>query len=122
MNKRDKTVCKKILRYCDEIEETHRFFQNDEQKFLDKEQGFIYRNAVTMAVLQIGELAKRLSDDFLQNHSAIPWRQIIRTRDVYAHHYGSVDYDVLWDTSHGDINDLKAYLTELVNESSTDER
>ena len=107
MNKRDQMILEKIVRYCDEIEETHRFFQYSEELFCDKQRGFIYRNAVTMAILQIGELSKHLSEQLVSSQPSVPWKQIIRTRDVYAHHYGSIEYEVVWKTSHESISELK---------------
>jgi uncharacterized protein with HEPN domain len=66
-----------------------------------------------MNILQIGELAKGLSEEFLNAHSSIPWRQIIRTRDVYAHHYGAIEYEVVWETAHDGILELSDYLKSI---------
>ena len=64
---------------------------------------FVYRNSVVMPILQIGELAKKLSDEYLLENRTIPWRAIMGMRDIFAHHYGSVDYQELWQTSHEDV-------------------
>ena len=101
---------KKMLRYCEQIEKTHRQFSGDQALFFSEEEGFIYRNAVSMPILQIGELAKHLSDDFRRSHGDIPWRAITGMRDIFAHHYGSVDYSELWHTSRDDISALKRFL------------
>ncbi len=111
MNSRDKSILDKIVRYCNEIEATHQYFHDDKSLFCDEQQGFIYRNAVTMAILQIGELAKKLSDEYRASHTDVPWKLVIRTRDVYAHHYGSVEYDLVWDTAHEGISELKQALS-----------
>ena len=63
-----------------------------------------------MPILQIGELVKKLSEEYLSRNSAIPWRAIMGMRDIFAHHYGSVDYQELWQTSHGDVQELDAYI------------
>ncbi len=111
MSDSDRTIVLKMIRYCGQIEETHRKFQEDSTLFFSEE-GFIYRNAVSMPILQIGELSKKLSDDFRKTHSSIPWRAIMGMRDIFAHHYGSVDYSELWHTSHEDIAALKGYLEQ----------
>ena len=110
MSSRDEIVLSKIMKYCEEIRETHAFFHDDQALFCDEQRGFIYRNAVTMAILQIGELAKHLSQDYLKSHPQIPWKQIIRTRDVYAHHYGSIEYEIVWQTSKDSVAELTAQL------------
>lgn len=113
MNERDKVIVSKIIAHCKDIEKTHEFFGNYKTLFTDKEEGVIYRNAITMPILQIGELAKQLSEDFLNNHKEIPWKMIIRMRDVVAHHYGSLDFEMVWNTSKGDIQELKTILSGL---------
>ena len=110
MNGRDKIIVLKILAYCKEIQKTHIFFQDSKEFFFDHEDGHVYRNSITMSILQIGELAKNLSDEFLKNYPDIPWRQIKGMRDIFAHHYGSVDFKFVWHTSHDDIDELMNVL------------
>ena len=114
MEARDKTILCKMFQYCEEIQTTHRHFGNSEQLFFDRKGGFIYRNSIAMPILQIGELAKNLSREFLCAHPAVPWKAIMRMRDFFAHHYGSVDYHYVWETAHSDIDALKAFLTPFV--------
>ncbi len=114
MNGRDKTVIQKMLRYCEQIERTHRQFQEDEALFFNEEEGFVYSNAVSMPILQIGELAKHLSNDFRASHQRIPWRAITGMRDIFAHHYGTVDFSELWHTSKDDITALKQFLEQQI--------
>ena len=108
--KKDVIIVKKILRYCEEIIKTHIAFNNNRDLFFNREEGFIYRNSITMPILQIGELAKNLSQNFITEHNAIPWKAIARMRDIFAHHYGSIDYEMTWNTSIDDISMLKTYL------------
>jgi uncharacterized protein with HEPN domain len=44
----------------------------------------------------IGEAARRLSDDFRNQHPEIPWRVIMATRHILAHDYDAVDNDIVW--------------------------
>ena len=68
---------------------------------------------MTMPILQIGELVKNLSKDFTKAYNSMPWKTISRMRDVFAHHYGSLDYDMTWNTSIEDITALKEYLESI---------
>jgi uncharacterized protein with HEPN domain len=113
MNDRDVAIVNKIIAYCNEIEKTHSFFKDDKELFFNKEAGFVYRNSITMPILQIGELAKNLSDDFRNDHSDMHWREIMGIRDIFAHHYGSLDYDMAWNTSKEDVKELRDYLLSL---------
>ena len=113
MRQRDKTILTKIMNYCIEIKETHNHFKNDKELFTDEKSGFIYRNSITMPILQIGELAKTLSDEFLNEYTKIPWKSIMRMRDIVAHHYGSLDYEIVWTTSISDILELYLGIEEI---------
>lgn len=112
-NKRDAVIVEKILKYCEEIAKTHTAFKNDKDLFFNKEDGFIYRNSITMPILQIGELVKNLSEDFTAKYNTMPWKAIAGMRDVFAHHYGSIDYEMTWNTSVEDIVSLKEYLETI---------
>ena len=60
----------------------------------------------------IEALAKRLSEEYLLANKDILWRAIMGMRDIFAHHYGSVDYQELWQTTHDDIMDLARYIQQ----------
>ena len=113
INNRDLQIVRKIIKYCNEVQLTHESFQNDKQLFCDREKGFIYRNSISMPVMQIGELVKNLSREFTSGHDRIFWREIARMRDFFAHHYGMIDYEITWNTSQHDIPELKNYLENI---------
>ena len=72
------------------------------------------QSAVLHQLLIIGEAVKRLSEDFRQQHSAIPWRLIAGMRDKLIHGYDSVDLDEVWKTASQDIPDLLANIQPLL--------
>lgn len=110
MANRDDYIIQRIVQYCSEIAKAHEVFENNHDLFVHPEDGAVYRNSVTMPLLQIGELAKLLSSDFMSAHNNIPWKNIIRLRDFLAHHYVKVDFDEIWETSHRDVVLLKSAL------------
>ncbi len=116
INKRDAQIVRKIIKYCNEIKLTHTNFMNDRELFFDKGKGFIYRNSISMPLLQIGELVKNLSDDFKASRNSVQWREIARMRDFFAHHYGALDYEMTWKTSRESISELKNYLESINSE------
>jgi uncharacterized protein with HEPN domain len=115
-SERDQLIMNKIMRYCDEIAQTHKSFGTKKELFFDKENGFIYRNSISMPTLQIGELVKNLSDEFKTEHVGVPWRDIGRMRDLFAHRYGTIDYEMTWNTSVEDVADLKKYIEKIRND------
>lgn len=61
LNQRDLQILQHIDRYCNEVDSTIEKFGKDKDLFM---QDFVYRNAVSMPIFQIGELANHLSQDF----------------------------------------------------------
>mgnify|MGYP000848856947 CR=1 FL=1 len=115
MNKgsKDKALIQHILDYCDEVEQTVSRFGNAFDSFNSDK---IYRNAITMCILQIGELAGHLSGEFTAEHSGIPWRSIKAMRNIAAHAYGSISIPDVWDTINNDIPVLKEYCQRLIKQ------
>jgi uncharacterized protein with HEPN domain len=109
---RNITILKKIVEYCDEIDATRLVLGNTKEAL---EGSFIYKNTAAMSVLQIGELASHLTTEFKNSHTDIPWREIIKMRNIAAHHYGEFRTDYLWDTITSDIDDLRVYCTKCLN-------
>lgn len=110
-NKRNIDIIVHISRYCDEIKGAIDLFGDDKSIFLNNA---IYRNAVAMPIEQIGELAKHLSDDFLSQHSEMPWKDIKGMRIWFAHQYLSMDKEIIWKVMHEDIPQLKKFCLTVV--------
>ena len=73
-----------------------------------------YQDACALVIIQIGEHVDRLSDEFKENHSEIPWREIKDMRNLHAHNYEFVMYDILWVTIKRDVPELREYLEKLI--------
>ena len=115
---RDRTCVEHILRYCEQVRGSLVEIQHDRDRFLASH---TYQNAISMCILQIGELFKRLSDDFLQEYTYIPWSLIAKTRDNYAHHYGTVDFEMVWTTAVDDLPAVEAFCRKYLEENAPEE-
>ena len=101
MSRGNKDLLRHIIGYCNQIEEANKQFGNSYDLFCSNS---VYRNAVAMCVLQIGELSNHLTEDFRQaTADDIPWKQIRGLRNVVAHEYGNIDEESLWETITEDI-------------------
>lgn len=67
----------------------------------------------------IGEAATRISKDFRDKFSSIPWENIIGMRNRVVHAYYDINLDRVWDTITDDIPSL---ITELEKITSTGEK
>jgi len=71
------------------------------------------QSAVILQILILGEGAKRLSKEFQEHHSEIPWKDISRMRDRLIHPYEGTDPKEVWKAASRDVPDLLARLEPL---------
>lgn len=96
-----KQICKDIefvLKHTDEI------------SLKGLEDNEILTDSVLFRLSQITENLGKLSDEFKNNHSNIPWNFIRGMRNRIIHDYGGVDLEKIYDTVK---NDLPVLLKEL---------
>jgi uncharacterized protein with HEPN domain len=55
-------------------------------------------DAVVRNFIVIGEAASHLSDDFIENHPDLPWREMRDMRNIVVHEYFGVDNLIVWET------------------------
>lgn len=108
----NKTVLKKIIGYCENVGELIERFGSYENFVED----FAFQMSCGMCMIQIGELTTRLSEDFKENHSEIEWNKIKGLRNIFAHDYESVKFEVLWEILTEDIPELKEKLEKILAE------
>lgn len=72
------------------------------------------KKAIVMSLLNIGELASKLSDEFVESHSQIPWRSMIGMRNYAAHGYHIMNLEIVWDTAQTSIPELVTFLEEIL--------
>lgn len=107
----DEIVLQKIIDYCTDIEDyMNRVNASYEIYLSDK----MFRSAVDMCVLQIGELTKHLSEDFKAQNSEITWHAIKGMRNVLVHEYEKVDLYKAWNVLSQRIPELKAQLEKIL--------
>ena len=107
-------VLSHMYNYCDKISHTIERFGADFDVFADDSD---YVDSISMNILQIGELVSKLSDDFITatNH-LIPWREMKAMRNFFAHDYGSMNIDIIWETAINDIPYVKDFCRPYYEE------
>ena len=111
----DKQRLKHIISYCDEIEGFILRFGDDYDVFIADRADF---NAVTMCILQIGELSGGLSEEFREaTKGEMPWGLVRGLRNLLAHNYGNADEATVWETAKSDIPFLKQFCEKCVSAS-----
>ena len=76
----------------------------------------LYRKAIIMSILNIGELAKQLPNEFKSAHVDVPWKKIAGMRDIAAHGYHIMDDDIIWDVVTKSVPELLVFLQSLLEQ------
>jgi uncharacterized protein with HEPN domain len=95
-------ACEKIVRYA------------DGKSFDEYAADEVLRDAVERNIEIIGEAARKISNEFKQEHTEIPWRKIIAQRNVLIHEYGTVDDREIWEVVTVHVPVLIKYVRPLV--------
>lgn len=100
--------------YINKIYEEVRFINdsmtNINQDIFDNDK--LLQNGMMFSMVQISENAKSLSKGYKEEHSNIPWSDIVGLRNRIVHDYGNVDLSIVYDTLKNDIPDLLRALKE----------
>ena len=93
-----------MKRYCEDVAEFIERFGDFEKFSTDR----AYHNALSMCILQIGELSNGLSAEFrAETKGNIQWGLIRGMRNWVAHSYNEMDDEIIWDTA---INSIPLLL------------
>ena len=112
MKKKAADILEYIRHYCIDVQETLERFGKDKAVFeTDKD----FRNSVCMSLFQIGELTGHLPEDFREATKAtIYWPAIKGMRNLFAHNYGAIDIDRVWETALEDIPRLLEFCNKTI--------
>ena len=104
---RDKSILQHMIEHCDKIQKE---LKRNDDKYETNKNDDVLRDAVSMNLQQIGELAKKFSDELLSaTRPEMNWRAITGMRNLFAHDYGSMDIERIWETAVNDIPTLSEY-------------
>lgn len=111
MKNEDIQIIKKMIKYCGDIDTLMARFNTDFERY---KTDISFQYSCNMCIIQIGELANRLSDEIKESRPNIPWRAIRGMRNLHAHDYENVDMEIVWNTLLEDIPVLKQNLEALL--------
>ena len=116
MKKRNRILLLKII---EESATLAKLLHNiDEQTFLANDEKM---RATCMTIINIGELAKNLDDDFRESHKHIPFKDMVGLRDVSAHGYFTLKMPDIWVFATAEFPTYAMQIKEILeNEEETD--
>lgn len=109
MEHRDRVILNKIISEIDIADEmlgTKSLEEFDSNEML--------RRAISMTVINIGELVKNLSEDFRLANKHVKWKEIAGFRDIAAHKYQTLRFEDVYETVKNDFPELKRELNNIL--------
>ena len=72
-------------------------------------------DATMMNFVVIGEMADKLSFDFLtETENEIEWHKVKGFRNIIAHNYFGIDAEEVWQIIHSNLRELKISLENII--------
>ncbi len=91
-------ACRRVDKFLSESNEAS-FLLDDEKQW-----------AVVSQLILIGEAVRRLSDEFRQANSQIPWSQYAGMRNRLVHQYDAINWSLVWITASQELPELLTTL------------
>ncbi|MCI6244029.1 MAG: DUF86 domain-containing protein [Agathobacter sp.] len=111
MQHRDKICIQKIIKEIDIGREMLGDISLDD--FLKNE---MLKRAVSMTVINVGELVKTVTFELRDAHHEVPWKAIAGMRDITAHRYQTLRMEDVYETAVRDFPTIKNLLGKILEE------
>ena len=109
MERRDRIILEKVL---GEISVAWEMMDGCSlEQFMQNE---MLMRAISMTVINIGELVKNLSEETRRAYPAVPWKLIAGLRDITAHKYQTLRMEDVYETVITDFPLLKKQIEEIL--------
>jgi uncharacterized protein with HEPN domain len=82
--------------------------EKTERKDFDHDE--LLQDSMVFRLIQISEDAKKLTAEYRDNNSQIPWNDIYGLRNRIVHDYGNVDFTIVFETLKNDIPNVLKLL------------
>jgi uncharacterized protein with HEPN domain len=101
----------RLLDIQEAIENIKKYASRGKNAFRNEElvQTWILHNLLTL-----GEAAARISDEFQERHSEIPWFKIVGMRNILVHNYFRIDLEAVWSVVENDLPVLEKQIKKLL--------
>lgn len=114
MLQKDRFALTKMIRYCNDIDA---ILDQIERRYERFEKEYVFQYALSMCLLQIGELVSHCSQGLVDANPDIPWKYAKAMRNLYAHDYDSAQLDIVWTTLTQDIPAFRSQIEHLLSKA-----
>ena len=108
----------RLLHILDAISEIESYLNNVDHNVFSNSS--LIRNATLMQIQIIGEATSHLSESLKSQFPDIEWRQIRSTRNIIAHEYFGIDFEIVWNIASDKLPIFKRQVQEILEKTFGD--
>ncbi len=82
--------------------------------FIKFKQTYIVVDAIIRNFEIIGEASKSIPTDIQKKYPEIPWRKMYGLRNLIAHEYFGIDYEMIWEIARKNLPQNRIDLIEII--------
>ena len=101
----------RLLDIKEAIEKIQKYASRGKEAFIEEE---LIQTWIVHHIQILGEAAARLSDEFQEQNSDIPWFKIIGMRNILVHNYFGIDIEAVWSVVENDLPVLDEQIIKLL--------
>lgn len=105
---KDKKYIKRLIKYCEKIV----MYMKEVKSYIEFSSNPEKVDAVILNLEQIGETAKKLSDEIKAVYPDINWLSIIGLRHMISHGYEGIKLEIIYDIA---LNKISNLIDKLIN-------
>jgi uncharacterized protein with HEPN domain len=105
----------RLLHILEAISEIESYLSNcDHGDFLDSS---LIRNATLMQVQIVGEATSHIGTALKNAFPEVEWKQIKSTRNIIAHEYFGIDFEIIWNIAFYKLPVFKGQIRQILKET-----
>ncbi len=112
---KNKDILVDVLDLMDRLDTSVRLYKiRDMEDFLCRDE--LEQDGLAYKIQVIAESLGKVSDDFKDRHTEIPWKNIKGMRNQLSHNYGQNNYRLIWVTYKEKLPELRNQLIAILKE------
>lgn len=112
---KNKDILVDVLELIDRLDASVKLYKiRDKEDFLCRDE--LEQDGLAYKIQAIAETLGKISQDFKDSHTEIPWKNIKGMRNQLSHNYGQNNYRLIWSTYKEKLPELRKQLLDILTE------
>lgn len=111
----NKDILVDVLDLIDRLDASVKLYKiQDKEDFLRRDE--LEQDGLAYKIQVIAETLGKVSQDFKDSHTEIPWKNIKGMRNQLSHNYGQNNYRLIWSTYKEKLPELREQLVDILDD------